>query len=95
MNWQEIRALLPNRWVIVEAINAHSEGRQRVINELAIWKICGADSSEAWDCCEQLHRTYPGREFYLFHTDRVELNVGLMDARGRLVDAEGKAVSPA
>ena len=92
MTWQEVRALLPHRWVVVEAINARNEGKYRVIPELSILKVCGDDSTVTWDCCEQLHRAYPEREFYFFHTDREELNIGLMDAWGHVVDADGKVI---
>ena len=36
MQWQEIRKHYPTQWLLVEAIKAHSEANQRIVDQLAV-----------------------------------------------------------
>lgn len=87
MDWQTIREQYPRRWVVVEAVEAHTEGEKRVIADLSIVKMFGEDWQPAWEFYKQVHHEDKWREYYVLHTDRPELNIGVMDAFGR-VNAE-------
>jgi hypothetical protein len=74
MQWQDIRQHYPDQWLLLEALQAHSEGNSREIDQLA---VLGAfpDSVTALQHHSQLHREAPGRELYVFHTSRTRLDI--------------------
>ena len=74
MHWQEIRETYPNQWLIVEALEAHTEGQQRQIDQMTVVELCN-DSSAALQRYRQLHQQYPTREFYFVHTTREALDI--------------------
>jgi len=39
----------------------------------------------AWEIYEKAHQADLNREYYVLHTDREELNIGIIDAFGRVV----------
>jgi hypothetical protein len=85
MNWQEIREQYPHRWLVVEAYGAYTEGAQRIANHLEVVGEFGDDSKAAWKHYLELHHLDKMREYYVLHTDRIELNIGVMDAFRRVI----------
>jgi hypothetical protein len=75
MVWAEIRMTYPNRWLVVEALEAHT-GRDnlRQLTCLAVIETC-RDGDAAMRRYRQLHLEHPDREFYFVHTSREELNI--------------------
>ncbi len=88
MNWQEVREKYPHRWLVVEAYNAYTEKGKRVINHLEVVGVFEDDWKPAWEHYKRLHHAARDREYYVLHTDREELNIGVMDAFGRKVMEE-------
>ena len=80
MNWQELRGKYPHRWLVVEAIDAYTERGQRVIPHLELIAAFAEDWEPAWSCYQGLHEADKSREYYFLHTDREELNIGVLDA---------------
>lgn len=74
MTWQEVRELCPEQWVLIEAIEAHTEGEWRICKNLRLIDRFD-DQLEGWAEYKQLHREYPNRELFVLHTDREELEV--------------------
>jgi hypothetical protein len=74
MKWVDVRQSYPSQWLLVEALTAHSEADQRVLDELAVIDVFG-DSTAAWQRYAQLHHDAADREFYILHTDREHLNI--------------------
>jgi hypothetical protein len=75
MQWSEIRQAYPDRWLIVEALEAHTTpDRQRHLDCLAIVETC-PDGAIALQRYRSLHQQYPLREFYFIHTSREELDI--------------------
>lgn len=74
MQWREIRQHYPQQWLLLEAIKAHSEGENRILDQLAILGIF-LDSIAALQGYAQLHREAPERELYVFHTSRETLDI--------------------
>ncbi len=74
MKWYEIRSHYPNQWLLIEAIRAHSEEEQRILDEIAVIKTF-LDSRTAMQAYTNLHRDSPQREMYVVHTTRKELNI--------------------
>ena len=87
MQWQDVRNLLPEQWVTIEAVEAHTEGAQRVVSDIAIIEGYGGDFWSAWRHYERLHEIDRDREYYVAHTSNAELNVGVLNPFGlRTVD---------
>jgi hypothetical protein len=74
MKWQEIRAHYPQQWLLVEAIKAHSEVDQRILEQLAVIETF-SDSVTALKHYQKLHHEAPARELYVFHSSREVLDV--------------------
>lgn len=75
MFWSEIRKAYPNQWLIVEALEAHTEfGNLRQLDRLSVIETC-SDGNIALQRYRHLHRQYPHREFYFVHTSRAELAI--------------------
>lgn len=74
MQWQEIRNHYPHQWLLVEAIKAHSEAGQRILEQISVVSTY-PDSVMAMQGYTQLHREAPERELYVLHTDRESLDI--------------------
>jgi hypothetical protein len=74
MKWEEIRQRYPGQWLLVEAIQAHSEAGQRILDQLVVLEKF-ADSPTALEKYKQLHHHSPARELYVLHTDRQQLDI--------------------
>jgi hypothetical protein len=88
MTWQEIRALCPHRWVIVEAIDAYNKYGKRIIPTMHLVNVFDDDPYEAWACYKRLHKLNAQAEYVVLHTDRLELDISVMDARMRKQSAQ-------
>jgi len=74
MHWHDLKATYPNQWLVIEALEAHTEGSQRILDHIAVVEVC-PDSVTAMQTCRRLHQQYPMREFYFVHTSRVSLDI--------------------
>ncbi|MEO0562006.1 MAG: hypothetical protein AAF125_07830 [Chloroflexota bacterium] len=83
MTWDEIRTAYPNRWVVIEATEAHTDGARRVLDQIALIAAFGDDYMIAWKRYKALHHASPEREYYVAHTDREQLDIGVLDMFGR------------
>lgn len=74
MLWEEVKKTYPNQWVIIEAIEAHTEGNKRIIDQMTVVNTC-QDNNKALLQYLHLHRKHRERELYVVHTSRPELNI--------------------
>ncbi len=74
MTWEEIRCHFPHQWLSVEAMEAYSESGKRIVKQLAVINIF-SDSVTAMKAYAKLHHEIPAREFFVFHTDREQLDI--------------------
>lgn len=74
MKWSDIREAYPDQWLVVEALAAHTEEGQRMVERLAVMERC-RDGDEALRRYRSLHQEYTQREFYFVHTSREVLNI--------------------
>ena len=74
MQWHDVRRYYPHQWVLIESLEAHSEGDQRVLDQVAVINSY-SDSSSAMQAYQQLHRASPSRELYVLHTEREQLTI--------------------
>ena len=74
MQWQEIRQKYPQQWLLLEAIEAHTEANKRILDQLEVLDTF-PDSDVALKRYAQMHHDAPDREYYVFHTGREQLDV--------------------
>jgi len=74
MRWADIRTIHPNQWLVIEALEAHTDGNRRVLDRIAVVDVC-PDGSAAFSRYRELHRTHPGRELYFVHTSNADLEI--------------------
>lgn len=75
MQWQDIRQNYPNQWLIIEALEAHTDTKhQRCLDKLSVIEFC-ADGKTAMKTYQTLYQQYPEREFYFVHTNKTELDI--------------------
>lgn len=74
MQWREARSEFPDRWLLVEAIRAHTEEDRREVEDLAVIGTF-EESDIAWRRCLELQRGDPPRELYVAHTSRERLEI--------------------
>ena len=72
MRWSEIRAAHPDRWLVVEALEAHSANDHRIFDRVGVVEAC-ADGRAAMKRYGELRRAHPEREFCFVHTSQPEL----------------------
>jgi hypothetical protein len=74
MRWEEVRGAYPDQWLVIEAVQAHSEKDRRVLDKIAVVEAC-PDGSAALQSYRKLHQAYPEREYYYVHTSRPGLDI--------------------
>ncbi|QJD84008.1 hypothetical protein [Cohnella herbarum] len=75
MLWPEVRSYYPLQWVLIEAIEATTQGNKRVVDQLSVVNSFGVESKEALKTYMKLHRENKARELYVVHTSREELDI--------------------
>ena len=74
MNWPKVRETYPDQWLIIEALEAHTEGNQRLLDRIAVVEVC-PDGAAAMQSYRRLRQQYPRREFYFVHTGRESIEI--------------------
>lgn len=74
MKWTQVREHYPSRWLLVEAVQAHSEAGSRHVDDLAVLEEYGKSRDALADYLDH-HRRFPQRELYIVHTDREQLDI--------------------
>jgi len=74
MKWKDIREECTDSWILLEAIEAHSDQGKRVVDKLAVLNIYN-NSDEAMTAYRELHKKNPERELYVAHTKNKDLEI--------------------
>ncbi len=74
MIWSEVRQAYPSRWLIIEAVEAHTAAERRILDKIAVMEACD-DNAAVMQAYERWQQAYPQREFYFAHTGREELDI--------------------
>ena len=75
MIWEEIKNSYPDEWVLIEAIEAHTEKNNRILDKITVVDTFKDDNNKALLEYLKLHRKHRDRELYVVHTSRVELDI--------------------
>lgn len=74
MKWEEIRTHYPKKWILIEAVKAHSEDNKRILDDIAVINVFG-NSKKAMHNYINLHHENPKRELFVVHSDREVLDI--------------------
>lgn len=75
MKWEDVRQAFPEQWVLIEAVQAHTDDKsERVLEEITLLKRF-SKSPDAMKAYQEIHRDDPKRELYVLHTSRKEPNI--------------------
>jgi hypothetical protein len=85
MTWQELRTLYPDRWVLIEALEAATRDGHRVISLLQLVGDFDNNWPRAWEQYKLLHEADRQREYYILHTSNETLDIGVIDAFGHIL----------
>lgn len=58
----------------MEAVSAYSKENKRIIEEMSVLEEY-TSSNAAWSGYKKLHREFPERELYIFHTSKEQIEV--------------------
>jgi hypothetical protein len=85
MKWTDVRAAHPDRWLVIEAIDAYTVGTRRIYESLDVIDVC-RDGASAMRRYRELRRRYPERELAPVFTGMEELDIveRWIGIRGRL-----------
>ncbi|KJR96119.1 MAG: hypothetical protein VR68_15435 [Peptococcaceae bacterium BRH_c4a] len=75
MKWDDVRNTYPSQWVVIEAVEAHSEGNKRIIDKIAVIDSFMDGARNVLLENAKLQRLYSGREIFVVHTSRSELDI--------------------
>jgi len=75
MLWEEVKKSYPDQWVIIEAIEAHTEENKRILDKITVVDTFQNDNNKALLQYLQLHRKHRDRELYVAHTSRPVLDI--------------------
>ncbi|TRM10877.1 hypothetical protein FH966_03615 [Lentibacillus cibarius] len=75
MKWEDVRQAFPEQWVLIEAVQAHTDDKsERVLEEISLLKNF-SKYSDAMKAYQKIHQENPERELYVLHTSRKEPNI--------------------
>ena len=74
MQWDDIRQRYRDQWLVIEALDAHSEEHRRVLDRIVVVELC-PDGATALRRYRQLHADHPERELYFVHTGNEQLDI--------------------
>lgn len=74
MKWAEVREKYKDSWVLIEALEAHSENGERVVDKISVLNYFES-SHEALKEYEAEHKKSPSKELYVYHTQNETLKV--------------------
>jgi hypothetical protein len=74
MRWAEVCTAHPDQWLLIEALDAHTEDHRRIIDRIAVVENC-ADGAAALRRYRELRRERPDRELYFVHTANAVLDI--------------------
>jgi hypothetical protein len=74
MKWKDIIDEYPDCWILLEAIEAHSDQGKRVVDKIAVLDKFN-NSDKAMTAYRELHKKNPERELYVAHTKNRVLEI--------------------
>lgn len=74
MKWTEARKTYPDKWLLFEAVEAHSENGKRIVDELSVINVYD-DGRKALEDYAEKYKKDKTREMYVYNTKNEELRI--------------------
>lgn len=74
MTWKSVRELYKDKWVLIEAIKAHSDNGKRIVEDVAVVGVFDK-GNEALKDYSNRHKEDKTRELYVCNTVNEELTI--------------------
>lgn len=74
MKWNEVRDLYKDKWILFEAIEAHSKEGMRIVEDMAVINVYEKGSEALKEYAER-HKKDKRRELYVYNTSNEELSI--------------------
>lgn len=76
MLWTHVREVYPDQWLIIEALQAHTDRltHERTLDWIGVVETC-RNGQAAIQRYQELRQMYPNRELYFVHTRRAKLEI--------------------
>ena len=74
MTWTETRTQYPEKWLLIEALKAHTEENRRIVEDMTVLQQFD-NSLEAMQFYREYRRHAAHRELLVVHTRKPELKV--------------------
>ena len=75
MKWEDVRQAFPEQWILIEAIQAHTNKKNERVLEEIVPLDRFSNSPDAMRVYQEIHRDEPNRELYVLHTSRKRPNI--------------------
>ena len=76
MKWEEVEFIYNSSWLLIEAMEANTDGENRIIDKISVIESFKEQTSKnALLKYLELHKNLPDREFYVVHSDRKSLDI--------------------
>ena len=72
MHWNEARKVYPNKWLLFEEIEDHSEDGKRIVEEISIINVYDQGKEALREYADK-HKKDKSREMYVYNTKNAEL----------------------
>jgi len=74
MKWKEIRNQYPHQWLLLEAMDAHTESNRRIVEQFSVLNSY-INSHQAMESYSQIHHESPDRELYVLNTEKDKVEI--------------------
>jgi hypothetical protein len=81
MTWQQIRERYPDQWVLMESLQSHDEGDQRIYDSLAVLDSC-EDNGELFPRYRRLKARHPEKEIIFYHAANEQMDIRILPTPG-------------
>lgn len=71
MKWKGIRNQYPHQWLLLEAMDAHTESNRRIVEQFSVLNSY-INSHQAMKSYSQIHHESPDRELYVLNLNKTK-----------------------
>lgn len=74
MKWEEVRKIYSEKWILFEALEAHSEAGKRIVDDLSVVNVFERGNDALKEYAEK-HKKDKNRELYVYNTKNKKLYI--------------------
>lgn len=85
ITWKDVKKVYTDQWVLLEALEVHSEGEKRIVEQMEVIGCFADDGDKAFEKYVEMHKVHKEREYYIYHTSNENLNIGIKKRIGVMI----------